>query len=348
VTAPDETMTTVVSDDPHEAWLNIEERGWGDGLPCIAPLPELVRAMLGERDPSESVAELPPTGSRATNMLVAVNAVMAGCDPAMFPVVVAAIQAAADPLFNLLAVQSTTNPATEVVVVNGPIRAELGLESGASCMGGGARANLTVGRAVRLVMMNVGGARPGEGDLATHGFPGKIGFCFAEAEEASPWPPLHTRAGLLPRASAVTVVAGSGTLNLLDVTADPRELLDSFSRALAFPASNDVIYGGMPLVVLSPEHARILAEGGFNKTEVQRYLFQNGTIPAQEVSGATRTNLLEPFRVSHYGTIDDDTRLHVADRAEDILIVVAGGPGAHSVYVPTFGDSRAVTRPVIG
>ncbi|HKP16878.1 MAG TPA: hypothetical protein VJT84_00275 [Gaiellaceae bacterium] len=340
-----ELRTVEVADDCREAWLEIERRGWGDGLPCVPPTPELVDEMLGDLDPDEVVAELPPLGAPASYRLLAVNAVMAGCDAASFPVVCAAVRAVCDPAFNLLSVQSTTNPATEVLVVNGPVRARAGFVSERSCLGNGARANLTTGRAVRLAMSNIGGARPGRGDLATHGFPGKIGFCFAEAEESSPWPPFHA-GSLAATDSAVTVVAGSGTLNLLETTDDPEELLRSFAQVLAFPGSNDVIYGGTPLLVLSPEHARILAGAGLAKEDVQLSLYERATISAGELSPTNRENLAVPFRRAHYGEITASTRLHVSNGPEDILVVVAGGPGTHSVYVPTFGESRAVTRRV--
>lgn len=340
--------TVEVGEGLRSAWLEIEEHGWGDGLPCVPPTPDLVAAMLGGRDPAEVVAVLPPAMAEATSELVAVNAVMAGCDPAAFPVVLAAIRAAAEPRFNLLAVQSTTNPCTEVLVVNGPVRRAAGFADGLSCMGNGQRANLTAGRAVRLVLTNVGGARPGETDRATQGFPGKVAFCFAEAEEESPWEPLHVSYGGLPReASAVTVVSGSGSLNLLDTSDDAEELLAAFARALAYPSSNDVLWGGTPLVVLCPEHAAVLDRAGFGKREVQRYLYEHGTIPAGAVTRSNRESFLAGSRLEEYGgRIDATTEIHVAQRAENLLVAVAGGPGTHSVYIPTFGDSRAVTRRV--
>src|SRR5262245_51912135 len=172
--------------------------------------------MLGGADPDEPVAVLGPSQATATRGLVAVNAVMAGCAPGAFPVVLAAIRAVAEPAFNLLAVQSTTNPASEAIVVNGPIREASGFTSGPSCLGNGQSTNLTVGRAVRMCLVNIGGAKPGSGDRATHGFPGKLAFCFAENEEESPWPPLAHVLGAPAGASAVTVVSASGSLNLLD------------------------------------------------------------------------------------------------------------------------------------
>lgn len=336
--------TISVTDDARSTWLEIEKRGWGDGLPCIPPTPRLVNEMLGNLDPTVVAADIPPSGAAATYELIAINAVMAGCAPGVLPLLVAATEAVADPAFNLLAIQTTTNPATEVVVVNGSVRAQLGLESGESCLGNGARVNLTLGRALRLVLTNVGGARPKEADRATHGFPGKLGLCFAEAEEASPWLPLHTRAGLTAELSAVTVIAGSGTLNLLDTTDNADELLRALGRSLAFPGSNDLLYGGTPLVVLCPEHARILASAGLSKGDVQARLFEAATLRAADLSTSNRNSLLMPFRGSQYGVLEADTRIHLADAPEDLLLVVAGGPGTHSVYIPTFGESRAVTR----
>lgn len=325
----------------------MEERGWGDGLPCVPPTAELVEAMLADRDCDDPIAELPPSRAVVTAGLAAVNAVMAGCEPPVFPVVLAAIRAAADPAFNLLAVQSTTNPATEVVVVNGPVVSELGFSTGAGCIGACQRINLTTGRAVRLMMSNVGNAKPGEGDRATHGFPGKVSFCFAEAEAESPWPPFHVSLGHPRKLSTVTVISGSGTLNLLDTSAAAEELLLAFARALSYPSSNDYLWGGTPLMILGPEHVAVLADGGFDRAGTQRFLFEHSSIPAGQITTSNRESFLVPARGDLYGTIDDTTRMHIADRPDDILIVVAGGPGTHSVYVPTFGDSRAVTKEVI-
>jgi hypothetical protein len=336
--------TVEVADDPRSAWLELEERGWGDGLPCIPPTPELVEELLAGADPDEPLGTIGPSGATATRGLAAVNAVMAGCPTEAFPVVVAAIRAAADPAFNLLAVQSTTNPCTTALVVNGPIREAAGFTNGASCMGNGQRTNLTVGRAVRLCLVNVGGARPGSGDRATHGFPGKLAFCFAEAEEESPWAPLATELGAPAGASAVTVVSASGALNLLDTADDAQELLAAFAESIAAPCSNDALWGGTPMVVLGPEHAQLLARSGLGRADVQRSLYEQATVRAGSVTTQNRNSFLTAARGPVYGTISDDTPIHVADRPEDLLVAVAGGPGTHSVFLPTFGDSRAITR----
>jgi hypothetical protein len=333
-----------IADDPRAAWLEIEERGWGDGLPCVPPVAALVEDMLAGADPDEIVANLPPSGADATLGLIAVNTVMAGCLSGVLPAVAASVRAAADPRFNLLAVQTTTNPATEVVIVNGPARSSLGLVSGASCLGNGASANRTLGRAVRLSLMNIGGARPGKADRATHGFPGKVSLCFSEAEEASPWEPLHARQ-LPAEMSAVTVVAGSGTLNLMDMASDAEELLRGMAGALAFSMSNDVVYGGTPVLVIGPDHARVLGEAGLSRKDVQSFLFEHATVRASSLSAENR-GFIAGVRSDQYPAIRSDTAIGVTKRPDDILLVVAGAMGPHTVLIPSYGDSRAVTVPI--
>ena len=175
------------------AWEEIDahyqERGWTDGLPIVPPTEAAVAAFLAhtDRDPREILGVLPPRQGEATVERVAVNAVMAGCRPAYFPVVLAAVEALADPLFNLDSVQATTHPVAPLIVVNGPIAREIGLHAGGNAFGQGFHANVTIGRAIRLVLTNVGGGLPGSGDRATQGSPAKIAYCIAENEADNPW-----------------------------------------------------------------------------------------------------------------------------------------------------------------
>src|SRR2546426_1891413 len=175
-----------------------QARGWTDGLPIVPPTEARVRECLAftDRDPREIVGVLPPRQGEATVEKIAANAVMAGCRPEYLPVILAAIEALADPLFNLDSVQATTHPVAPLIVVNGPIARELGINGGYKAFGQGFRANVTIGRAVRLVLMNVGGGLPGSGDRATQGSPSKIAYCVAENEAESPWEPLHVEAGV--------------------------------------------------------------------------------------------------------------------------------------------------------
>ena len=191
------------------------ERGWTDGLPIVPPTEIAVLEFLNatDRDPREVIGVLPPRQGEATVERIAANAVMAGCCPEYFPVVLAAIEALADPLFNLDSVQATTHPVAPLIVVNGPIVREIGLNGGYNAFGQGCRANVTIGRAVRLVLMNVGGGLPGSGDRATQGSPAKLAYCVAENEAGSPWEPLHVEAGFPRDASVVTVFGCEGPHN---------------------------------------------------------------------------------------------------------------------------------------
>ncbi|MFN8772633.1 MAG: hypothetical protein ACK5ZQ_06630 [bacterium] len=321
------------------------DRRWSDGLPVIPPTPARVARMLSgsSRAPTAVVATLAPGFGAATVELIAVNAVMAGCLPAHLPVLIAAVEAAADPAFNLQAVQSTTNPVTTWLIVNGPIALALGMNAGINCLGQGNLPNATLGRALRLVMQNIGGAWPAEMDRATHGQPGKFLFCCAENEAASPWAPLHADRGFAAGDNAVTVVAASGTLNLNTHSKDADELIACLARSMAYPASNDYHYCGEPWMILSPEHASVMAGHGYDKAAVRRMLWEQSMMTA----GQFAKRDYERTRNARLGELpgfDGSTPVPLSRSPQDIGIVVAGGPGTHSVYVPTFGETRAVTR----
>src|SRR5687767_8557692 len=201
-----------------DADTHYQERGWTDGLPIVPPTEARVREVLRAtgRDPLDIVGILPPRQGEATVEKLAVNAVMAGCRPEYFPVVLAAVEALADPLFNLDSVQATTHPVATMLVVNGPIARRIGIQSGYNAFGQGFRANVTIGRAVRLILMNVGGGLPGTGDRATQGSPAKIAYCVAENENDNPWEPLHVEAGLGRDVSTVTAFGCEGPHNIQD------------------------------------------------------------------------------------------------------------------------------------
>src|SRR3989338_7966781 len=178
-----------VDDDPQAVLAAFCEREWCDGLPIIPPTPERVTSMLNGAKAERSLGALPPLWRQATLEKLAVNAVMVGCEPASFPVIVAAVEAMLDPAFNLYGVQATTHPVAPLVIVHGPVAARLGVHAGSGCFGPGFRANATIGRALRLILMNVGGAWPGRHDMATQGSPAKFAYCIAERVDASPWWP---------------------------------------------------------------------------------------------------------------------------------------------------------------
>jgi len=323
------------------------ERRWSDGLPIVPPTRERVERMLAQtqRARGEIVARLAPGFGAATIEHVAINAVLAGCDPEYLPLLIAAVDAVAAPEFNLQGIQATTNPVAVWIIVNGPVAKRLGVNGTFNCLGEGSWANATIGRALRLILRNVGGALPGEMDRATQGQPGKYTFCCAENEIENPWQPLHVERGFAAEASTVTVVGAEGTMNMNTHSKDAAELLRVIAETMMHPPSNEYTHGGEPWLVLSPEHAEILKRGGLDKAEVKRRLWEGSKMPAARMA-ANDLLRVRDSRAAELGEIKPDTLLSIAKRPEHIGIVVAGGPGTHSVYVPCFGNSLAVTREV--
>jgi len=274
-------------EDEYEAMV---ERGWGDGLPLIPPSEKRVLAMLSgtKRAPDEIVAIVPPDLVSCTVEKVAVNAVMAGCKPEYLPVVLAAVAAACTDEFNMHGLLATTMPVGPVLVVNGPIRRAIGMNSGMNAMGQGNRANSTIGRALQLVVRNVGGGRPGEVDRATHGNPGKLGFCFAEDEEGSPWQPLSVDLGAEPGRSTVTLFPGEGPRNIMDqISRDPESLARSFAACLRTLHHPKLLLAFDCLLAVGPEHARVFAQAGWDKLQLTARLHELLQIPGSEfVRGA--------------------------------------------------------------
>ncbi len=323
------------------------ERRWSDGLPVVPPTVERVERMLRHtrRAPEDVVARVAPGFGAATIERIAINSVLAGCDPEYLPVLIAAIEAAAEPEFNLQGMQATTNPVAVWLIVNGPLARHLHVNGTFNCLGQGAWANATLGRALRLILQNVGGALPGEMDRATHGQPGKYTFCCAENEEANPWEPLHVERGYASGRSTVTVVGVEGTMNMNTHTKDADELVRVIAETMIHPPSNEYTHGGEPWLMLGPEHAEILKRGGLTKTDLKRRLWDESRMPASRMSGKELQRVRDS-RAHELGEIGPDTLLTISPRPQDIMIVVAGGPGTHSVYIPCFGNSRAVTREV--
>jgi hypothetical protein len=294
------------------------------------------------RHPDEVIAAVAPAYGAATVERIAINAVMAGCLPDYMPVLIAAARAVSTPAFNLSGVQATTNPAAVWLVVNGPAAVELGVNGANNCLGPGSWANATLGRALRLILQNVGGALPGDMDRATQGQPGKYTFCCAENEQASPWEPLHVERGFAETASTVTVVGALGTWNMNTHAKDAADLLKVIADTMQFPCGSDYTHGGEPWLVLAPEHAHLLAREGLSKLDVKRRLWESSKMAASRLS-AKDLGRVQAARRAELGDVGADTLLPVSVKPEDIGIIVAGGTGTHSVYVPVSGHSRSVT-----
>ena len=317
------------------------QRGWTDGLPIIPPTPELVKAMIGDRNPEEVIALVEPQLGRGTVSSLAANAVMAGCDPAYFPVVLAATRAMCDPRFNLKAIQSTTHPCTVMTVLSGPVVDELDINVAYNVMGQGSKANAAIGRAIRLILINIGGAGPGVLDRSTMGSPAKFAFCFAENADASPWPLYPEELGLAADKSYVTVCGAEGPHNVNDhFGRNAEEILLTIAGTLASTGANNFYLEGQPIIVIGPEHAEVIAADGLSKADVRQFLSQKAIIPGALVSDAMKEVVTK--RLPHHVLDNGDIRF--ITNANDLIILVAGGAGRHSAVIPTFGHTtQAVT-----
>jgi hypothetical protein len=323
-----------------------QERGWTDGLPIVAPTAAAVGEFLRytDRDPREIVAILPPRQGEATVEKIAANAVMAGCRPQYFPVILTALEALADPLFNLDSIQATTHPVAPLLIVNGPIAGELGINGGYNAFGQGFRANATIGRAVRLVLMNVGGGLPGSGDRATQGSPAKFTYCVAENEAQSPWEPLHVEAGLPRDVSTVTVFGCEGPHNIQDHYSNTGlGVLKTVAGAMGQAGSNNLLGAGWPLLSLGPEHAATIARDGYSKAQVKQFLFEEARFPLARLGQEYREHQLRRRGIADA----PDAMVPIVRSADDITVIVVGGAGKHSCWQPTFGDGTHWVRRVI-
>ncbi|MDQ1396848.1 MAG: hypothetical protein QOG64_2107, partial [Acidimicrobiaceae bacterium] len=343
-------MTSLVDVPEDMAEFNdwaVEQR-WSDGLPMIPPTEDRVDEMLtGTGWPSDEViGKIPARLAEATVEIIAANAVMAGCTPAAMPILITAVQAMIDPIVNLYGAQATTHPCALMVLVSGPLTKSAGIHSGSGLFGPGFRGNATIGRAVRLIQQNVGGAWPGETDRATQGTSAKFSFCFAENDEESPWEPYRVSQGYQRDDTTVTVVAAEGPHNLNDhVSKDPKGILAMFRHTIAtMGKNNSYIMSGDYVVVVCPEHATTLHDGGFERRDVQEFLHNRARIPYRDWKLGGMIGMLN--QPKYLDAADDDFPVPITTTPDDVHIVVGGGPGLHSTFIPTFGLSRTATRVV--
>jgi hypothetical protein len=322
------------------------DNGWTDGLPVVPPTRAAVRAMMdaSRRDATETIGPIPPRMRSATIEKLAVNAVMAGCRPGYFPVVLAALEAALDEDCRLYGIQTATNNGTPLVIVNGPIVSQLELNARGNVFGQGFRANATIGRALQLILRNVGGDMPGDTDMSTQGQPGKFSFCIAENEAQSPWPPLHVERGFDPDDSTVTMIGASAGHNVFTYGCETgAEIMEHFVGAMTALGHNNVIFPTGPMLVIGPEHAGVLARDGYDKPRIREEIFRHARIPLSRFAQRTVRGL-EHRRSRWFRQFPDAKDIGVADDPSHILIVVAGGAGIHSQFVPTSFSYHAVTR----
>lgn len=320
------------------------EMGWTDGLPVVPPTVESVLAMLQgtKRQPQEVIAVVPPEMREASVETIAVNAVMAGCKPEYLPLVIAIIETVAQPQFPLPAMQVTTHAIAPLAIVNGPIRSKLGMNSKGGAFGPGNRANAAIGRAVRLVLLNVGGSRAWS--KCTLGHPGQYTFCIAENEEDSPWEPLHVERGFPADASVVTVDAVEAPRGLSDPgSRNAEELLTTVSLALSDPSTSQIKFQrGQPIVCFGIEHAQMIARDGLTKDQVKAFIFEHAGVPLDRISEGNR--LVRKRMPETYLDVGEDGILPIGTSKDDIVVVVAGGEGKHSCWLPTGVDDIALSR----
>ena len=306
------------ADDPMEACY---ERGWSDGLPVVPPTPVRVLRMLKgtERKPDDVVGLMPPDLVPCTVEKVAINAVMAGCKPEYMPVVLAAVEAALIDEFGMHGLLCTTMFAGPLVLVNGPAARHIGMNSGVNCLGQGNRANASIGRALQLVVRNVGGGRPGEIDRATMGTPGKYTFCFAEAED-SEWDSLAQERGFAADQSVVTLFAAEGVQAIVDQKSrTPESLARSFALSLRSVDHYKLVMHGDAMLVISPEHCRVFTDAGWSKARLHEELAKLLTLPGKDlITGAQ--GITEGMPENFAGA--DLPKF----RPGGLLIVRAGGP----------------------
>ena len=323
------------------------ERGWGDGLPIVPPTPRRVEQMLAycDRPWDEPLAKIAPRYGGATPLRLAANAVMAGCRPEYFPMLMLAVEAMCEEPFNLYGIQATTHLCAPLVIVNGPVARELGINSGHNAFGPGTQSNATIGRAIRLALVNIGGAIPALGDMSTFGSPAKYSYCVAENEAESPWEPLHVERGFPAEASTVTVVGAECPHNVNDhESLTAVGILTTIAGTMLNAGTNDVCYEAQPVAVFGPEHAKTVAQDGYTKADAKRFLQEHAQLPLGKFSQENIERRLRVKLKERYATAGLDAMVPMVQRAEDIIVVVIGGAGKHSAFIPTFGATRSVTR----
>jgi hypothetical protein len=299
----------------------MHERGWSDGLPLVAPTEERVLRMLDgtARDPQEVIGLIPPALQPATIEKIAVNAVMAGCKPEYLPVVLAAVEAVLDEKFAMHGVLATTMFVGPVVVVNGAVRRRIGMNAKGNVLGQGNRANAAIGRALQLVIRNIGGGRPQEVDRATLGNPGKYTYCFAEDEEGSCWEPLSVERGMKPGQSAVTVFAGFGLQGVVDQKSrEPESLARSFAESLKVLFNVKSAPSADAMLVICPEHERTFRNAGWSKARLYKELYKLCEIPGEDLVAGAK-GIAEGGSAARIGTMVNKFR------PGGLMIVRAGG-----------------------
>ena len=331
-----------VDPDPEKTSYDFYIQRMTDGLPIIPPTKTRVMKFLDytDRTPDDIITVLPPRQGKASSEKIAVNSVMAGCLPQFMPIIQHSIKAISTEKFNLTSINATTHPVGICTILNGPISREIGASSSSGCLGPGNIANATIGRALRLCLINIAGAVPGVGDHATMGSPAKYSYAFAESESASPWESLHIERGFEQHISTTTVMAVEAPHNVNDHRSKHAEdLLETISYTLSTPGCNNSHVPGEILVIISPEHAKTIARDGWDKMDIKNYLHENSVVPVELGNRGGR-------KLDKKWIVGDD--IHITRSPNDVVLVVAGGSGRHTMIAHGFGtSSESVTMPIL-
>jgi hypothetical protein len=315
--------------------------GYSDGFPLVPPTPGKIAAVVDALggDPGHRIARVPPRWGSLTREVLAINVVMAGCRPEYAPVVEGAMRALCEARFNLNGVQATTHMASPLLVVNGPIRKAIGMNSGCNVFGSGNRANATIGRAIRLVLLNVGGGWPGLLDKSTLGHPGKYTYCIAENEEASPFAPYHVEKGHTAGDSTVFVLAAEPPHSITNHFAnDAVGILDSVCSAMSTICNNNAVSAGHCAVVLGPEHAATVAKSGWKRHDIRHYLWAHSGNRWGDLYGNGRYGNVYNRNLPVWYKRDPDARTPIVPSPDNIHLFIAGGEaGRFSAFIPGWG-----------
>jgi hypothetical protein len=332
------------------------EQRWTDGFPIVPPTQEAVEWMLTgtERDKDELVGMVAPGSGKATVKHIAINAVMAGAQPAYMPVILAAVEAITDPEFaspwGAGGMQTTTGPVTPLLIVNGPVATDVGISSGIDCFGYSHRANATIGRALRLIMINAGKAYPGINDMKCQGSSQQFTFCVAEKEEhpayhreQNPWKPLHVERGYSEKSSTVTALAAWPPVNITDAEHCGPEILNAVVDTMATLGQVPHATSWEYILVLNMTHAQCLADAGWSKQDIREYVYANAVLPwskyKQQYPGLTKR---QPSWMAY--TCDDSTSIHILESPDNIQVIVAGGACPYSQIIK--GTFNSVTKEI--
>jgi hypothetical protein len=343
---------SLVGDDVDLAEWYLNQK-WSDGLPVVPPTPEKIAAMVSALggEPQFEECKIPPRLGSLTREVLAINLVMAGCRPDYAPVVRAALLAMTEPQFNLNALQASTHMAAPLLIVNGPVRKEIGMNAGCNVFGSGNRANATIGRAIRLVLLTVGGGIPEELDKATLGHPGKYTYCIAENEEESPWAPYHVERGFSPQESTVFVIPAEGPHSVTNhVADDPQGILDSIASSMSTIAHNTALSHGPCVIIIGLEHAKMIASKGWGRSDVRNYLWMYSGNTFEEISFGHRYGKVYNRYLPRWCRRSPESRIPIVARPDDLhLFVAGGGAGKFSAFIPGWGGeshSTPVTRSI--